>query len=173
MQKFISAMLTMLLGLILTIVSVLAVSRTSIKSPGLLLSVADDLIGQPVSAIQAYGLSCSDMYDSDDSGNLRCDLEPTADIFSETSLVSSDGTILQIVYTMHSDTTQIGHLIWLWGRPEVVHRHRRSVFLFWRGRRIIAVAPSGASLFSISVPVQKVYFQCGNACLDWSKTSGL
>jgi len=163
-------MFVMLLSFILIIVSVRALAHTSAKPPDPLCSHADDLIGQPVTATEAYGFSCSS--NVDDRNNARCLLEPAAGTFSEVVVVSSGGTTLQIAYTMRNDTTKIGHLIWLWGRPEV-QRHKRSVYLFWRARRIIAVAPSGTGLISVSLPVHKVYFKCGNACLDWSQTSRL
>ena len=160
----------MLLSFTLIIVSVRALARTSITPSDPLFSHADDLIGQPVIATEAYRFSCSSL--GDDLNNSRCLIEPATGAFSEIVVVSSGGTTLQIAYTMRNDTTQIGHLLWLWGEPEV-QIQKRSIYLSWRSQHIIAVAHSGTGLLSVTLPVHKVYFQCGNACLDWSETSRL
>jgi hypothetical protein len=150
-------MLGMSLVFTLMIASARVLGRIKIESLDPFFSNADDFIGQPVSAIEGYGFSCSYVHGFYDSRDLRCVLEPVSGTFSEIVVVPSGDIVHQIVFIMRKDAVQSGHLIWLWGNPEV-QSYGHSVYLYWRTRGILAVASPETRLMSPSLRVHRVYF---------------
>ena len=155
--------LAMLFVFILMVISVQALARTHSESLDPFFPNANDLIGQPLSAIQAYGISCSQARSSHE---LRCTPERPSDTFSEMIVIPAEGIIQQIVFTMRTNGARSGNLIWTWGKPEA-QTHGHTVYIYWPTRNIVAVASYETRPLSPSLPVYKVYYLgCDGAGLD-------
>ena len=154
MKILAGSIVIMLIGFIFVIVGVQALARIRTEAPDPFFSNADRYIGQPVSAIEAYGFSCSAI---DDPQSLHCISEAVSDTFSEIRVVSSAGITSEIAFSMQKDAIRIGNLLLTWGAPEI-HRYNQSIRFYWRGGRIVAVALRETGLYSPSLPVWKVYF---------------
>jgi hypothetical protein len=121
---------------------------------------ADVFPGQSRSAVAARGFSCPSANAHDtyqDLSEETCTLSPESGPFSRVELVLSGDTISQIGFMMRDDMLKIGDLMRLWGKAEV-QEYSRSVYLFWRSRGIVALAPWHTGQFSVFLPVRWVYF---------------
>jgi hypothetical protein len=121
---------------------------------------ADVFPGQPRSAVVDRGFSCPSVRDYDtyqDTSEETCIFRPESDPFFDVQVVLSSDSIHQIMFAIHDNRLRVGNLIALWGKPEVqVKSH--LVYLFWRSRKINALAPRDTGRFSLFLPVWKVYF---------------
>ena len=147
----------MLAGFIVAIGGVQALARINTEARDPFLINAGNYIGQPMSAFEAYGFYCEDMNGNYDPRTLQCTLEAAFGSYSKIHVISKAGVIREIAFTMRTDAVQVGHLLLIWGRPEI-RRYGRSVYLYWRTQRIMALIPRKPGLFSVSLPVWKVYF---------------
>ena len=157
MQKLVRIMLIILFGLTFLVVSIRVLVRTSNEPHDSSFSDATVLIGQPISAVVKEEVLCQvESGGFDDQAWQRCVLEREKNNFSEIVVISVGGIIRQFIFTPREGAILIGHLILLWGEPEV-QRFSRSVYLNWYSQRTIALVPNETEPISVSQPVHRVY----------------
>lgn len=119
---------------------------------------ADDLIGQPISTIDSQGFSCAYLDEPDFIPEVQCNLDSPSGTFSRVTIVSRGNVIYAVEFTAHENTLRVGHLLWLWGIPEIKKYGRRSVYLSWRKQSIYALVLGEIETYSLSRSVWRVCF---------------
>lgn len=122
-------------------------------------SFVDIFPGQPLSAVEAHGLSClvDNVGGSESPPVLICTLLPKSGTLSWVSVMVDQDAIHHTMFRMRENVLLVGDLIALWGQPEV-YMYSRSVYLRWRWRGIFAFASHDTGQLSFFLPVQSVTF---------------
>jgi hypothetical protein len=141
------------LGLTVVSLGAIAWARYGVPSPNPFSSYVDIFPGQPSSALQARGFSCSMEFNRYTS-NEYCFSYPAAGVFSKVGVVVSKGVISIISFTMRENTLRLGDLMMLWGKPDFTENDR-STYYFWRGSGVTAIADNDTGRFTHYFPVRR------------------
>lgn len=147
---------------IMASVSVMAMSGISASEPPFdpFAPYADILPGQSREAVLQRGFHCQ--FNIVPSFEEFCSLTPETGIFSEIQVKFAAAPythqVRHVVFTLREKVFTLGHLVSLWGIPQITLYGETATFR-WRNRHIIAVPQAYHRHFSYWHPIVYVVFQ--------------